>query len=101
MREIIAYQCDYCEKKITKSKSGMYKHESKCYANPINKACRTCKNFERYEETVYNRNHGGNPGSTDYEIEKTCCNRYNEEFNEDFKMQFYCVGWEEAKERNW
>jgi len=44
MREIKAYMCEYCEK-ILKTRSGIKKHEDKCFANPREKACRTCENF--------------------------------------------------------
>jgi hypothetical protein len=43
MTETKAYKCDYC-KHLTISKSGMYKHESKCFNNPVMKACKTCIN---------------------------------------------------------
>ena len=43
MYEIKAYQCAYC-KKYSKSKSVMKKHESKCFYNPITRACATCAN---------------------------------------------------------
>nr|DAK10581.1 MAG TPA: Transcriptional repressor CTCF/DNA Complex factor zinc finger protein-DNA [Caudoviricetes sp.] len=47
MHEIKAYQCAYC-RKYSKSKSVMKKHESKCFHNPITKACATCGN--RFQE---------------------------------------------------
>lgn len=43
MIEIKAYQCKFC-KKYSRSKSVMKKHESKCYHNPVTKACATCAN---------------------------------------------------------
>lgn len=43
MIEVKAYKCDYC-KHLTVSKSGMYKHESRCFHNPLNRTCKTCKN---------------------------------------------------------
>ena len=103
MIEITAYKCEHCEKKILKSKSGMYKHEASCFANPQMRACRSCEHFMRYSETVYNRHHGGNPGSTDYEEEHTCCNayEYSKEFKDDFTMKHYCEKYKQAKERNW
>jgi hypothetical protein len=42
MKEIKAYQCEWCNK-ITKSKSGINKHENKCYKNPSLKSCYNCK----------------------------------------------------------
>ena len=87
---VLRYGCEHCEAKHYKNKSSCVRHEKKCFANPKAKACRTCKNFERYTETVYNRHHGGNPGSTDYEEGHTCCNAYGKEFDGDFEMKRDC-----------
>ena len=45
MIEITAYQCEYCKKKILKSKSGMRSHEKKCFWNPETRSCMTCNNY--------------------------------------------------------
>ena len=37
------------------------------------RACQTCGNYHEVYETVYNRYHGGDPGSTDYEVERNWC----------------------------
>lgn len=42
-------------------------HERVCFHNPARRACQTCGNWVEDSDTVYNRYHGGNPGSTDYE----------------------------------
>lgn len=47
MREIRAYNCDFC-KKYSKSKAYMRHHEKHCYSNPAMKACYACANF--YQE---------------------------------------------------
>lgn len=53
MYEIEAYQCDYCTK-YSKSKSVMKKHESKCFHNPVSRACVTCGNYfqEHYKVDI-------------------------------------------------
>lgn len=50
MKEIKAYQCDFC-KKYYKHKSSAKRHENICYSNPDNRACLTCGNFVKYYET--------------------------------------------------
>jgi hypothetical protein len=45
MREIKAYECEYCNKKMLRSKSGMRNYENRCFWNPKTKACMTCKNY--------------------------------------------------------
>lgn len=41
MREVKAYQCDYCGKKYH-SKSAMIKHENNCFYNEANETCGSC-----------------------------------------------------------
>ena len=73
MKEVIRYECEFCNSKNYKHKSSCKSHEKKCYANPKTKSCRTCEHFVKSTETVYDRNHGGDPGSSDYEVETTWC----------------------------
>ena len=69
-----AYKCVFkCGHKVLTKKQSMAKHESICFKNPDRKACRTCGNFYLDWDTVYNRHHGGNPGSSDYEVERAAC----------------------------
>lgn len=79
MKEVIRYECEHCADKNYKHKSSAKSHEKKCYANPETKSCRTCKNYIITFETVYDRNHGGDPGSSDYEEECRWCESYEEE----------------------
>ncbi len=79
-KEIIRYQCDYCNKHYS-TKGNANKHQKQCFANPKTRSCRTCKNFFSEMETVYNPNHGGDPGSTDYEVLCFYCSRYEKELN--------------------
>jgi len=47
-RTVKAYGCDYkCGQKVVLSKASMISHESRCFHNPKNKACASCKHFER------------------------------------------------------
>jgi len=47
LRKVTAYGCDYkCGQKVVLSKSSMKEHESRCFHNPVNKACASCKHFE-------------------------------------------------------
>lgn len=41
MKQIKAYQCDFC-KFYKKTKLSVENHEEYCYHNPKNKACATC-----------------------------------------------------------
>jgi hypothetical protein len=68
-----AFQCEFCEK-VYKNKDSCRKHEKQCFANPIMKACRSCKYAIKDSETVYERPHGDqNYGDADYDIEFTYC----------------------------
>jgi len=44
-KRIEAYECEYCKKKVTRTKGGMKQHEKKCFWNPESKSCMTCENF--------------------------------------------------------
>ena len=73
MKEIKAYQCDYCNK-YYKHKSSAKRHENKCFKNPSNKACLTCGNFVTDYETVYVPPRGDqNYGDADYEQRYNYC----------------------------
>lgn len=44
-RPIVKYLCDFkCGKKASASKGLVESHEEKCWKNPTNKTCKTCKN---------------------------------------------------------
>lgn len=58
MIEVKAYQCEYCTKhrkgtgapvKVSKYRDFVYYHEYRCFYNPTNKTCLTCKNA-KYED---------------------------------------------------
>jgi len=44
-KKIEVYECEYCKKKVLRTKSGMKQHEKKCFWNPETKSCMTCENF--------------------------------------------------------
>ena len=51
MKEIKAYQCDYCHTRYY-SESAMASHEEGCLYNPTLKRCQTCKHsIPQKEET--------------------------------------------------
>lgn len=73
MKEVIRYQCDYCEK-IYKHKSSARRHEKKCFANPTTRACRTCEHLKVEFETVYVPPKGNESyGDADYDIDYFVC----------------------------
>lgn len=49
--EVIKYTCQFkCHHKAINKREQMVKHESRCWNNPDNKACNTCKNQIAYED---------------------------------------------------
>ncbi|PXV88396.1 hypothetical protein C8E03_108123 [Lachnotalea glycerini] len=67
MEEIKAYKPKCCSKAYM-TKSGARKHKKKCFKNPDNKACLTCKYFIKDYNTVYVPPRGdSNYGDDDYE----------------------------------
>lgn len=50
-REVKAYGCEFkCGRKVVLSKASMIDHESRCFHNPVKKACVTCIYFEREQD---------------------------------------------------
>ena len=73
-REVRAWACSWgCGKHVDTVRSRMAKHETRCFHNPVRRACQTCGSFDTFEDTVYNPDHGGDPGSTDYEVRRRWC----------------------------
>ena len=54
MKQVKAYQCDFCHF-YKKTKQSVINHENYCYHNPKNKACATCDHniidFEIHQES--------------------------------------------------
>lgn len=96
MRNVKAYQCSHCTF-YRKTKASVVNHEDSCFRNPKNKACATCKHNIHDLETVYNRNHGGDPGSTDYEISNNWCDK-KEIMLTNKTLTSNCGLWEADKE---
>ena len=88
--EIKAYKPECCNKCFI-TKGGANRHEKLCLKNPKTRNCKTCANLLIQEKTFYNPNHGGDPGSTDYEFQTFYCVAKDEPF-EDI--------WETHKIRN-
>jgi hypothetical protein len=76
MKTVKAFQCSFCTF-YRKTKKSVIAHEDICFKNPKNKACASCKNNDVDYETVYNRYHGGDPGSTDYEARYNYCTEFD------------------------
>lgn len=100
MREITAYQCDYCNKH-GKSKSHVKRHENRCFHNPVKRACVTCANKEQAEY----RKISDAPLTFGMEIMyfKPICNAgfsLVEESEQGYKVRYKhdCPKWEEIKE---
>lgn len=80
MKEIKAFQCDYCNK-YYKHKSSAKRHENRCFKNPKNKACLSCGNFKTDYETVYVRPYEGhNYGDDDYDVKYNYCDYTEKSF---------------------
>lgn len=90
--KVTRYKCDYCKKTYTRSYSA-YQHGLGCYYNPKNRTCRTCKYNEEQSYTVYNRHHGGDPGSTDFGLKVMICANGDYVGSED-PNEFDCELWE-------
>lgn len=56
MKQVTAYACEFCPSsklKIYLFKSSAQRHEKKCFLNPENRACASCKhNFRNIEDEV-------------------------------------------------
>lgn len=51
MKEVKAFQCDFCSKANVKKQNARM-HERRCCKNPVNKACVTCGWFERADREI-------------------------------------------------
>jgi hypothetical protein len=90
MKEITAYQCDYC-KKLFVRRINIEKHENTfCFYSPKSRSCGTCKHFVLHE------------GSEEYERPLHCeldfdkfINDYDE--TELIRYQKNCNAWERSE----
>lgn len=85
MKEIKAYQCEYCSKYL-KTKGSISNHEKRCFHNPVTKSCVTCANFTKQLYKVKNHN-----------IELPICIIGIKLFNKeaDWKLKNNCTDWAE------
>lgn len=99
MNQVKAYQCEFCHRKVGMNKQHIKKHEFLCFHNPQRRACQTCGNFSTSRETVYDRHHGGDPGSSDYEVEVQWCGAKDKDIGKMFPRERYdCRDWTPTKE---
>lgn len=93
MKAITVFECDYC-KKLYRSKSGILKHEKRCFHNPVTKSCISCqflgsagkcngKILTEFEEQILNFKVDGTYHVVNGNME---CN-YNE-LNEEYKYLY-------------
>lgn len=100
MIKIKAFECEFCNKKIYRHKSSTIAHEKKCFANPANKACRTCTYAIKDSETVYTPPQGEqNYGDSDYDIDYIYCeitNKYLSHPDKLCKFEHHCNYYKEG-----
>lgn len=77
----------------------MVNHEDNCFYNPKNKACASCKHNVVEYQTVYNPYHGGDAGSTDYEVKSYWCEKKNVELKKG-TLCSNCDLWEFKEKEN-
>lgn len=70
---ITAFACKFRCGRIATKKKPLTEHEARCWLNPEVRGCKTCLHLGTDSETIYNPHHGGNPGSTDWEVEYRVC----------------------------
>lgn len=92
MKQILAYKCDWCDF-VRRSPRNVKRHESRCHDNPDNRSCKTCRHWSVDYQTVYNPYHGGEPGSTDYEVKYAYCTAKYKEM-EGMQWVQHCDLWE-------
>lgn len=96
MEKVQAYKCDHCSMTSIYS-SSVKRHERQCYKNPENHQCATCAFHSVELETVYNPYHGGDPGSTDYEVKFHYCAAVCDKVEQPV---INCRNWKQKEVRN-
>jgi hypothetical protein len=92
--KITAYKCQFLCKRVRANKSHIIAHEKVCFNNPANRACQTCEYYKEDWDTFYNPDHGGNPGSTDYEVKYKYCSAIDDfDIINESGLQHDCVYW--------
>ena len=80
-----AWKCDHCGF-VSRYRGNTNRHERQCYHNPDIRACATCGNCSEEWDTVYNPHHGGDPGSTDYDVKSYYCSHYEKTLSKDITV---------------
>ena len=93
MIEIKAYQCEFCYKKVLKTRSGMLAHEKKCFWNPAIKACMTCEHKEDRDRKI-------NIDGRNYRQEYAYCTKFNRELKKG-TLKINCKHWELREPEEW
>lgn len=103
MEKITAYKPKCCNRSYM-SKQSAIRHERNCPKNPESRACQTCKHQSEERETIYNPYHGGDPGSTDYDVKYWWCAHFEkgidkyagflENPNKYMEPRMHCEFWE-------
>ena len=92
--QVTAWKCPYCSK-TSLSKSSISRHVNHyCKGN---RYCKSCRYFQSDHVTVYNRYHGGEPGSTDYERLEWWCSHPDID-KELENLRCNCSQWEKKQE---
>ena len=70
-KKIEAYECEYCHKKILRSKSGIRNHEKRCFWNPEVKACMSCINYIRGGHYAHSCFHQSMNTENEFKVDRT------------------------------
>ena len=93
-REVKAFACEFgCRRNVTVSRKRMTDHEARCFYNPAQKACATCKHLiTEWDEQYMGHHFGeavyGNSYKTHY------C---EEEIDITERLASNCAQWEQRK----
>jgi len=95
MELISAYGCSFCGMS-SRHKSSVKRHERRqCKKNPHRSRCGNCVHLYEDSETFYNRNHNGDPGSTDYEYPVFNCLKFEVDIDQGaLNENNECGDWE-------
>jgi len=95
-RVVRAFACEFgCHRNVTTSRKSMEKHETRCFHNPNQKACATCKHLTTdYEEEYMGHQFGdavfGQPHKVRY------CEK---EIDLSERLQSNCPQWERNEQQ--
>lgn len=90
-RKVSAFACEFgCRRSVTTSRKGMVEHEKRCFHNPTQRACATCKHLiTEWDEPYMGHHFGEATYGNPYKV------RYCEqEIDIDKKLRANCLEWE-------